>query len=135
MKEKLKYFGITIISLFLLLVISAKTNSSLTRWFMGSDQALIGIGDAILIIFVVIPLAVLWTILFLYQRYCKKYKIFKDYESRWFCVLIIILLSYLTVIWLSFGVSIVVFFWVLTIILLIYLFNSSTHNQTHSRGV
>jgi len=59
MNKKLKYFGITIISLFVLLFISGKTNSSLTWWFMGRDDALRGGGDAVLIVFVVIPLAIL----------------------------------------------------------------------------
>jgi len=71
MSKKLKYFGITIISLFVLLIISAKTNSSLTWFFMGRDEVLRGAGDVLLILFVVIPLAILWLILFLYQKFKK----------------------------------------------------------------
>ena len=76
--RKLKYFGIIIVSLFVLLVISGKTNSSLTWFFMGRDEVLRGAGDALLIVFVIFPLAILWLILFLYHLY-KKYKKQKNF--------------------------------------------------------
>ena len=70
--DKLKYFGIGIFVLFILLVVSAYTNSSLTWWFMGRDEVLKGAGDVLLILFIIIPLAILWIILFLYRKFKKK---------------------------------------------------------------